>query len=533
MNWITKIGYTVVCAAAFCLCACENDMNKIVLSDTANTAEKAWSDELAYDSFLAKIYAGFSASGNQGPNGYDDLTASDQGEATWVRSYFTLQEFCTDECRVAWNSDELNDLQFGTWSSDNHFFSLNFNRMYLNIAYCNEYLRETTPEKLTERNMSDVVKSRVEVYRQEVRVLRAMNYYFLMDLYGNIPIIVEEDGVGSYLPEQSTRAEVFAWIEDELTSIGTLPDRGQYGRVNANVVAMVLAKMYLNAEVYIGQNRYADCAAQLQTILSAGYELEENYKYNFNADNHISREIIYGIVYDSKKASSWGGTTFLMGFQTTSDMGNLETMVGCTQNWSGGHVDENFIDLFLPNDKRGPADGIFYMQNSKGEKRSKSINDLYNAMQGYNILKYTNLTREGRPGQDTYFPDTDFPLYRLADVYLMYAECAIQGAVGADMATALVYVNDLRERAGLGRDIESYQLTLDFIRDERARELYWEGHRRTDLIRLNSFIDSDYNWNWKGGAKMGVKVADPKLKLYPIPATERSVNPNLKQNDGY
>ena len=143
------------------------------------------------------------------------------------------------------------------------------------------------------------------------------------------------------------------------------------------------------------------------------------------------------------------------------------------------------------------------------------------------------LSKVNTPGQDTYFPDTDFPLYRLADVYLMYAECAIQGATGANLSTALDYVNDLRERAGLGRDIEAYQLTLDFIRDERARELYWEGHRRTDLIRLNSFIDSDYNWNWKGGAKMGVKVADPKLKLYPIPAAERSVNPNLEQNEGY
>ncbi|MGC8802186.1 MAG: RagB/SusD family nutrient uptake outer membrane protein [Bacteroidales bacterium] len=130
--------------------------------------------------------------------------------------------------------------------------------------------------------------------------------------------------------------------------------------------------------------------------------------------------------------------------------------------------------------------------------------------------------------------DTDFPMFRLADVYLMYTEATLRGATNGNRAKALQYVNELRTRAYGGSigNITDSQLTLDFILDERARELYWEGHRRTDLIRFGKFSGGNYIWPWKGKVKEGT-ATPAHLDLFPIPASDLNANPNLVQNPGY
>jgi hypothetical protein len=162
------------------------------------------------------------------------------------------------------------------------------------------------------------------------------------------------------------------------------------------------------------------------------------------------------------------------------------------------------------------------------------IADLSTFTDGYAITKFTNKTSAGVSGSNATFPDTDYPVFRLADAYLMFAEAVLRGGTGGTAAEALTYVNDLRERAYGNTDgnITSGELTLPFILDERARELYWEGHRRTDLIRYGLLTGGDYKWPWKGGVAEGAST-DSKYNLLPIPASDKGANPNLEQNTGY
>jgi len=504
---------------------CMSDLNTEPLTNNVLLPEKAWKDTTSYDQFIAKIYAGLALSGNEGAFGYPDITATDQGEATFLRSYWNLQELGTDEVIGTEDNETIRGLQFCQWNSSNNFVNLNYTRIYMNIAYANEFLRETTDAKLNYRGVSNGLKTKIEGLRAETRALRALNYYFLMDLYANIPYIDEtyEVGVGAGV-EQKNRNFFFPWIESELKAAeGKLPaaDKNHYGMINDPTVWMILAKMYLNAEVYIGETKYDDCLTYLNKVLNAGFSIDPIYKNMFNADNYKSPEIIFPIVYDGRKATTFGGTTFLIAAANKSDM-NPMVNVGFAQAWSNIRAKETLSSLFDSNDKRA----LFWKEN-----RSKETTVWYDFTNGWSVVKYTNLNSDGSVGSNTTSADTDFPLFRLADAYLMYAEAVLRGGTGGTKAKSLEYVNELRDRAGVER-ISEAELNLDFIFDERSRELYWEAQRRMDLIRFNKFT-KNYKWPWKNGVYVGVASIDDKYKIYPIPATEITANTSLQQNTGY
>jgi hypothetical protein len=506
--------------------SCLDDLDTLPLTDNILIPEKAWQDEATYEQALAKVYAGFALSGNAGPNGKDDLSAPDQGEATFIRCYWNLQELTTDEAVVAWSDEGLDGLQFNRWTSSNRFFELIYNRIYLNIAFANEYLRQTTNAKLAERNVSEQKKQEVQTFRAEARALRALNYYFLMDLFANVPFIPEDKDVGFYLPEQKSRKWIFEWIESELLALeaeGKLPpnNRANYGKMNNPAIWMILSKMYLNAEVYINEGRYTDCLTYLNKIIGAGYTIEQTYKNMFGADNDLSTEIIYPIAFDGKNATTYGGTTYLMAAAYGSDM-NPGTTFGLNQSWSGIRSTEALSGIFAGNDKRA----LFWKNG-----RTQNVEEWSDYKSGWSVTKYTNMKSNGQPGSDNMFPDTDFPLFRLSDAYLMYAEAVLRGGTGGTKPLAVTYINELRNRAGIGT-IGNDQLTLPFIIEERARELYWEAHRRTDLIRFDMFT-SNYSWPWKNGVQSGTATLDDKYKIFPLPASELSANTTLTQNDGF
>lgn len=506
------------------LSSCLNDLDTEPLTDEKLLPEKAWEDPLSYEQFLSKIYAGLALSGNEGPFGLPDLTAADQGEATFVRSYWNLQQLGTDEVIGTQDSETMRGLQFCQWNSDNNFVALNYTRIYLNIVYANEYLRETTDEKLNSRNVDSELKAKISIFRNEAKVLRAFNYYFLMDLYANVPFIDENFPIGSYDVEQKDRNFFFSWIESELKNVeGSLPpaDKQHYGMVSDPMIWMLLAKMYLNAEVYIGEKKYDECLTYLNKVLGAGYTLDPVYKNIFCADNDKSPEIIFPIVYDGRRATSFGGTTFLIAAACRSDM-NPGTTLGFSQAWSNIRARESLSNRFEINDKRA----LFWTTD-----RTLETSVWYDFTKGWSVIKYTNLTSNGTVGSNTAHADTDFPFFRLADAYLMYAEAVLRGGQGGTRSQALSYINELRDRAGISY-ISDLELTLDFILDERSRELYWEGHRRIDLIRYNMFT-KNYRWPWKNGIYAGVANIDDKYKIYPIPATEITANSILKQNKGY
>jgi hypothetical protein len=196
--------------------------------------------------------------------------------------------------------------------------------------------------------------------------------------------------------------------------------------------------------------------------------------------------------------------------------------------WAGARTTKNLPNLFP--DYTGDADSRaeFFTNGQDPE-----INNITVFNDGLGVTKYRNLTRDGSNGSSLDFSDIDMPIFRLPEMYLTYAEATLRGGSG-DKGLALEYINKLRERAygDNSGDINADGLTLDFILDEKEREFYWEGYRRTDLIRYGKFTSGDYLWPWKGGVKSGTGVQDFR-NIYPLPTLDVSANPNLVQNPGY
>jgi hypothetical protein len=403
-----------------------------------------------------------------------------------------------------------------------------YSRIFFQVSLANEFLRETTDEALAGRGHSDLADV-IHGYRAEARFLRALSYWHGIDLYGDIPLVDENFAIGSIPPQQATRAQIFQFIVDELTTIRDElppPGMGDYGRADQGALSMLLAKVYMNAEVYVGSDMYASASNEISEVLGA-YQLSSDWRANFMADNHNSPEIIFAVPQDGVNTRTWGNTTFLAHAGVGGTIMD-PAEYGLNGGWWGLRVKPEFVTLFPGAPASPDGRGIFFTEGQNLE-----INSITNFNDGWAAPKYTNMTSLGVPGSHLEFPDTDYPMFRLADAYLMYAEIYVRGGGGTE-ALAVDYVNQLRQRA-YGDDsgnIIAADLTLDFILDERARELWWEGHRRTDLIRFGVFTGGDKLWSWKGGSQAGIET-DEYLALYPIPSRDLMANPNLKQNPGY
>jgi hypothetical protein len=462
------------------------------------TNANAFNEPGSYKAYIAKIYGGLQVSGQEGPAGRPDIQGIDEGFGGYIRLIWQMQELPTDETAIAWNDAGVQELNTQLWGSNNQFLGAMYGRVYFQVGLVNEFLRQTTDALLASRGVTGDLLADVKRYRAEARFLRALSYWHGIDLFGDLPLVTEEFALGLTPPKQSTRSEIFNYIVSELTAIRNdlpAPRAGGYGRADQGAVAMLLAKVYLNAQVYTGTARYADARTEIEKVIAGSYTLDPSYAHLFLADNHTSPELVFSIPYDGAKTQSYGGTTFL------------------THAAVGGSMDAKAFGL----------DGGWYGLRARQE---------FVFSKGLPAPKYRNVTSTGAPGSSGGFADVDFPMFRLADAYLMYAEAVVQGG-GGSRATALGYINALRARAygGTSGNITDAQMTLDFLRDERARELFWEGHRRTDLIRFNRFTTNGV-WAWKGNVAAG-KTTEVFRNLYPLPATELSSNPNLKQNPGY
>ncbi|WP_346862466.1 RagB/SusD family nutrient uptake outer membrane protein [uncultured Draconibacterium sp.] len=734
---IKKFKYIsiIVLATLFAITSCVNDLDTVPIDEDVVTSETVYEDANNYINVLAKLYAGLAVSGQQGPSGMNDLSGLDEGFGQYLRALWYAQQLTTDEAVIGWNDATLRDFHDMDWSSTDGFITNLYYRIFYQVSLCNEFIRETTPEKLDGRNISGSIRTDIELYRSEARFLRALSYYHAVDLFGSVPFVTEEDNVGAFFPEQISRADLFAYVESELLAVEnelSAPRSVDYGRADQAAVWMLLAKLYLNAEVYTGQAKYSEAATYSEKVINAGYSLESDYTHLFLADNNTSNEIIFPIIQDGANIRTWGGTTFLVHAPVGGSMSPAE--FGIDGGWSGLRTTKQFVGKFLDLETLAPklksakvdypviyvpggyqsgsgysegdwapdvaptlgsvnsdsnyegyiyfadaaefkftagpnwdlnwgddggdgslepnganlsvAEGGYYKLNvntadltysiaktdwgiigsatangwdsdqnmefdaetktwiaeldlSAGEIKFRAnddwainygddgadgvlgagaaniaiaeagsykitmklespdytytvekfssdsralfytegqnleIEDLFEFTEGYAITKWRNITSTGETGVDLTHPDTDFPMFRLADAYLMYAEAVVRGG-GGSMSNAVSYVNELRERAygdDFGNMTEA-DLTLDFILDERARELYWEGHRRSDLIRFGKFTSSNYVWAWKGAVKEGVGV-DDKYKLFPLPASDVGANPNLTQTTGY
>ncbi len=538
-----KIFYKIALIAIpfFVITSCINDLDVVPIDDREITSATVFDNPEAYRQVLAKLYAGLAISGQEGPAGQPDISGIDEGFSQYLRQLWVHQVLTTDEAVVAWNDPSLPEMMFQQWSPSNEFVTAMYNRIFYQISLANEYLRQTTDSRLNDRGVDADLRATIQIYRAEARFLRALSYWHAMDLFGNVPFVTDEDPIGAFLPEQIQRADLFAYIESELLDIVDVllaPPHPEYGRADRGAAWTLLAKLYLNAGVYTGTPRWTDALNYSEQVIAAGYELEPEYAHLFNADNNPidnpgTNEVIFAVRYNGDHTRTYGGTTFIISAAIGGDMNSLD--YGTSGKWGGHRTTKNIVDLF--NYDNEPV-GNFDENDSRAAffttGHDVEINDRTEFTDGYAVIKFTNLTRAGNPGRNLEFADTDFPVFRLADVYLMYAEAHLNGG-GGDLATAVGYINQLRERAfgDNSRNISSGDLTLDFILDERGRELFWEAHRRTDLIRFGKFAGTtDYVWPFKGGVAAGISTSS-RNNLFPLPFTDTSANPNLVQNPGY
>lgn len=530
MKKIKSTLFAVVGLSLF-LQSCVNDLDVVPEGDTQLSVEEFYAQPGSYKQALGGVYGNLSLTGTSGAES-SNIGGIDAGTSQYGRVLWYLQNLSTDEVIWSYENDPgTREIQRNIWSASNPIIRGMFSRATYQVALVNEYLRQTEPSVLSGRGVTDAqTLSDIELYRKEARVLRALAYYHLMDLFGKAPFVTENDAIGTAGPEYN-RQQLFTYIETELNDV--LPDlkaprTNEYGRLDQSFANMILAKMYLNAEVYIGQAKNQECMDKCAEIIASGYSLNSNYLNNFKADNHTSSEMIFSLQSNGEVTQNYGPTTVIINGQVGSIEGNGSQFgVG---GWGGAlRLRKQFVQKF---------DGADFTNDTRNTiisgSRDIEITDVANRDQGYVLGKFSNISSTGIAGISTTFVETDFPLFRYADVLLMYAEAQIRKD-GSANSTSLGYINDLRTRANNGstaHNISLSSLTLDFILDERSRELHWEAHRRQDLIRFNKYTGGSYNWAWKGNGTNGIAISN-HLKLYPIPEAALASNPNLTQNTGY
>ena len=538
--------FLLVAAVAVGVTSCSKKLD--LFPQNENTPEKAYSTAAGYKAVLAKVYGSLALTGNEGPSGQPDIGGGlDEGsQVPFIRGFFNHQELPTEEAIVAWNDQTIWDFHGLRWTPADPFILGMYARPIWNITLANEYLREATDEKLGERGITGNDATDIKRSVAEVRFLRAFNYWVMLDLFGKSTFITEQNLIGTALPGEINRPALFRYVLNELLAIENqlAPVKtAEYGRVDQGAAWALLARLYLNAEVYGAANypqdkgaaKYDSAIIYSSKIIDANkYSLHTNYAELFMADNDKrTNEIIWAINNDDLRTRSFGNTSFMVHAASGEDHNEY----GIDNGWAGYRATKGLADLFP--DLTGATDqrALFTTGTFKPTPQQIEIPKVDDFKNGLHVKKFVNIRSDGAPVSDPQrsYSDIDFPVFRLSEIYLIYAEATVRGGAGGDRTKALDYVNRIRTRAYKNTpdgNIGNAQLTADYILAERGRELYWEAHRRTDLVRYNLLTTGAYLWPWKGGVRSGTAV-DPKYNIFPVPAANRTSNPNLSQNTGY
>ncbi|NLO71634.1 MAG: RagB/SusD family nutrient uptake outer membrane protein [Porphyromonadaceae bacterium] len=540
-----KIIFSVTLVALFS--SCLSDLDKTPIDPNVVQI-------VDQDALFTKIYGTLGLTGSQGPDGMGDVAGIDEGTSSFYRMMWTLNEFGSDEGWWVWADAGVENIRNHSWDSSNDLVRGLYARLYFDINLCNFYLNEF--EKKTD--------DKSEKQKAEVRFLRALNYYYLLDMYGEgVPFakgIIDKVPVEeSQLPDPISRKDLFSWIESELKDIETkvyvIGEKPSYYRIDQAAVWMLLSRLYLNAEVYTGTTKWDEAADYAGKVMSSSYTLAPNYKHIFMGDNdkysgvnQAYKEIILPIAQDGAHTRSWGGSMFLIAATRVNGM----SPSGSTDQWECYRSKSNLVKKFFPNlavastikadvntmpgfagDDRCLLESYV---NTEGKEYAPTLgggakNGSEGFLLGWGIAKFSNIFANGEASSDTQFPDTDIPFLRASEAYLTYAEAVLRGATPTN-GTALDAVNALRNRAN-ATPWSAVDLTLENLLDEWGREFYNEGRRRTDLIRFNKFAGNvNYNWEGKGGSAEGKNI-DVKYNIYPIPMNDLVANKKLKPSEGY
>lgn len=538
MKKIKLTKYLVAAALAFSITSCHDDLDLTPNDPDMFTENDVFANATQAKSALAKVYATLAITGQEGAAGDGDIQGVDEGASQYTRSLFTLNVVTTDEAIVGWGDAGLPNMHALNWGTDNNFIGGMYYRLAATVSFANSFIKNAEGLASTDPEVKE--------YIAEARFIRAYAYYNLMDLFANVPLVTE---ISSQLPTQSNRAEIFTFVESELLDIQNLlkQNKNEYGRVDKVASYALLSRLYLNAESWINQNKYTEAITYSKLAINSHYSLHTTdvngngtaYDELFLADNDSNgaqNEFIFALNFDGNNSKTYGGSTFLVKASIGGSMQPANS--GVNGGWGGPRSTKTLVNKFQSNGNDGNGNPISWL-----DKRAKfytdgqtfEINSVSKFSDGYAVTKFSNKKSDGSNGNDGTgeFVDTDIPVIRVAEMYLNYAEAVLRGGAGGDTNTALTYINALRAR-GYGNNtgnISANDLNLNFILDERSRELYWEGTRRTDLIRFNKFV-SGYDWPFKGNVAGGTSVSEIR-KIFPIPLNIITINPNLTQNPGY
>lgn len=543
-----KLIALATAGAATLLTSCLNDLDTLPLNPADSTSETAYGkDENGYVAGLTKLYFNFVS------NDTKDLQVNDGGSSELIRAFWTAQEVTTDACKCAWENDAwVRAMNTNTWSdADNDATYAVYVRTLQGIAYVNEYLRQTASDKLSDRGVSSELAAKIQSFRAEARFLRAYFYWIALDTFGDVPFTTEDSPFGGGVnPRQASRKDVFDYCIRELNDLASpesvMPAaRSNYPRADKGAVKGLLARMYLNAEVYTGTPMWTEAKKACEDIFAMGYSLCPEYSDLFRGDNGENpdalKEIIFGVSYDAEQTQSFGGTSYLtLAAIAATDVTSTQMINGVSNGWAGIRVPYEYVQKYFAPRNANYETGAYEVNDKRGEMfyikgRTESMNDaLYVFLNGWSCVKFNNIPHNMT--HDEFLPtaaskaysDIDFPLIRLGEIHLIYAEaCMHLGQAN----TARPKLLELAARAGDNITVPS-EITQDWLLEERARELMWEGHRRTDLIRYGKFTVSSFPWTYKGGTFTGQKF-DDFMTIFAIPSSELASNPELNQNPGY
>ncbi len=525
--------------AAFALTSCIGDLDQEPLSSTTLPSGEVYSNPTYRKGQLAKIYGGFTLVGQSGP-GTADIAVDDAGESEFLRAFWSIQTISTDEAKCVWGNSWNTEVNKNAWTTTkNSAIYATYTRAVMMVTFANDFLRNT--------NDND---AEIAGERAEVRFLRAYAYWVLLDCFGNPPFTDETMPVGTIKPQQIKAADLFAWLKTELTALTADDSKLKaahtqaYPRVDKGAAYGLLARLCLNHKSYLGTEEkalYTLAMDAAQAVISA-YPLAQNYAALFMGDNGQNadalREIVYASCYDASKTQSYGGPTFIIAASTSSDTYPL----GMQAKWSGLVTSSEFVRNLIGQSAVDAAKTGVDPTFTTIDKRalfslkycdSKDIT-MTDFPKGWHVVKFNNnhfLDNEDYSKRES-FASIDFPMIRSAEMYLAYAEAKTRYDGGTTSDTkAIRYLADLQHRAGLTQQTPA-SITLDDVFNEITKELFWEGHRRTTLIRYNKYISGAYLWPFKGGVKSGQAI-DEHLKLFPLPSDDLQSNTNLRQNDGY
>ena len=508
--------------------SCTKDLDVTPIDPNLNT-------DIQPEQLFNKCYANIAVAGNGGANGDCDVDGTDGGTSGYVRQMWNANELTTDEAICGWGDEGIANFVYNTYDASHPMLRGYYYRLYTGISFCNQYLQ--------------VFEGYNQAMTAEVRFIRALNYFFLMDGWGNVPFVTS---ITSEKPQQYSRSEMFNWIESELLEIepqlnaasAKKSTDSSYGRVDKAAAWLLLARLYLNAEVYTGSAQWSKAAQYAQQVINSSYKLNTNgvgswsaYQMLFMADNgetDAAYEAIFPILQDGVRTTSWGTSLFMIASTHDADMVDSN---GTTETWGGNRARPQLIQKWFPNNNAPEASPKDFAKAAKDDRaiidsRGRTLNndDVSTFKSGYAVAKWNNFTTTGAATSSGQFPDTDFFLMRVAEAYLTYAEALARQNGGTATGEAANAINTLRSRANASTK-DSY--TLDEICDEWCREFYFEGRRRMDLVRFGNFGGStSYNWQWKGSAYAG-RSFEAYRNVFAIPTTDLTANPNLVQNEGY